>query len=150
MTNSTGGDGTPMNSGLITREPSSPLTRELAKQQEISVIDNKQVNFSINLKSQFAPTTRATDGDEKNATAKGPKFAQNPPAGSNVPKNYKVLAKKQYELHQNRVTNMADTMESFFDKNKLYIKSAQQEETQRSGIKPKVNNTLNSLVQESM
>ena len=44
---------------------------------------------------------------------------------------------------------MVDTMESFFDKNKLYIKSAQHEETQKSGLNPPPIAVKNLAEQES-
>lgn len=48
-----------------------------------------------------------------------------------MPHNFKQLAKQSYERQATRNKDMAATMDSFFDKNKLYLKSVQQEATFR-------------------
>ena len=51
--------------------------------------------------------------------------------GNNVPRNFRLLAKQSFEKNSSRNIDMADTMDSFFDNNKIYIKSVQQEATMR-------------------
>lgn len=44
--------------------------------------------------------------------------------GGNVPRNFKMLAKQSFEKQTTRKHEMTDTLDSFFDNNKIYIKSA--------------------------
>ena len=53
------------------------------------------------------------------------------PTGNRVPRNFRLLAKQSFEKQVSRNVDMADTMDSFFDTNKIYIKSVQQEATMR-------------------
>ena len=78
------------------------MQKDLAKNtsgpQEISIIDNKQVNFSI---AAFATNintanNRDTTDGKKSTAVTSPRFAQSPPDGSNVPKNYKLITKKRF------------------------------------------------------
>ena len=47
--------------------------------------------------------------------------------GARVPRNFRLLAKQSFEKNNTRNVEMADTMDNFFDTNKIYIKSVQQE-----------------------
>ena len=55
------------------------------------------------------------------------------PAGnsSRVPRNFRLLAKQSFEKQSSRNIDMIDTTDSFFDTNKIYLKSVQQEATMR-------------------
>ena len=61
---------------------------------------------------------------------------------NNVPRNFQKQAKQSFEMNISRQVNMVDTLDSFFDKNKLYIKSVQQEATQRGNREVSVDDPL--------
>lgn len=51
------------------------------------------------------------------------------------PRNFQKKSKQSFEMQLNRTNNMVNTMDSFFDRNKLYIKSVQQEAVNRGNNK---------------
>lgn len=79
----------------------SPLTREMAK-TNIDIKDfltpnhDKTVNFAISIQNNIA-SRQTLEQTEQEKASKRMKFAQSPPKGQVVPKNYKLLARQQYE-----------------------------------------------------
>ena len=56
-------------------------------------------------------------------------------------RNFKLAAKLSFEKQIARNGDMVDTLDSFFDQNKLYIKSVQHEQTLR-GKRPSKDDSL--------
>ena len=128
---------------------SSPLSREIDKAQSgyrESADQFKQVNFAIVTQTQFGETTPtgmsslnmspsvAAAGDSQHqASASIPlkKSSVVAPATNRPPQNFRSLAKQSFEKQSSRNIKISDTMDSFFDHNKLYIKSVQHEATMR-------------------
>ena len=52
------------------------------------------------------------------------------------PRNFKKKSKQSYLLNRSRQTNMVATTDSFFDRNKLYLKSVEQEAVRRGKQDP--------------
>ena len=106
----TGGDASPLGRELM---------RDLGSREDGS--GDKQVAFSIEnspIQTQMASPSSIGQKNALQSIAKKQRVA---------PKNFKLLAKQSFEMQVSREQGMVDTLETFFDTNKLYLKSVQQE-----------------------
>ena len=93
-----------------------------ATNRDSMVDDDKRVNFSLESPT-LASKSSPKKADGKNIITKH---------GINVPRNFKQLAKQSFDNQLQRKATMTSAIDSFYDQNKLYIKSTQQEATLRS------------------
>ena len=121
----------------------SQLAREIAIQRmssRESAIGDEKMNVTFNIAKPPAINTNSTSSSvaafQKQIQMQKIQQTQNSPikrlGETAVTRNFQRAAKQSYQNQLSRHQNMTNTLDSFFDKNKIYLKSVQQEATFRA------------------